>query len=143
MERQLADQMPGGSLWDPSPQLAQEAESCNSSNISGERIFGRVDALCKKAPNMRPEKLESKVLYLVNKTSTWLGNQTAAERDRRVECASKDAVHIAADEKQRGVRHVVRLQEKVRMQREQKVAKEKKKPENVEQNLEDVMEMGL
>ena len=57
-ERQLSDQLPGGQYWNPSPELVAQSKSCQATNLSGERVFGKLDAAVKKAPNVMTKKLE-------------------------------------------------------------------------------------
>ena len=47
---QLADQLPGGEHFHISPDLIQQAASCESTNISGERIFGQFRFSTEKGP---------------------------------------------------------------------------------------------
>ena len=99
MECQLADQLPGGVFWEPSPELEDQAKSCSARNISSEHTFGRVDAMCHKASNMAAGKLEARVMFSVNETETWLQNQTADERGRCIALARKDAAKIRMGQK--------------------------------------------
>ncbi|KAK6171849.1 hypothetical protein SNE40_018274 [Patella caerulea] len=39
VQRQLKSQLPGGEFWEPSDLLKEQAKSCESTNISGERVF--------------------------------------------------------------------------------------------------------
>ena len=39
IDRQLADQLPGGKFWKPAEELREQAKSCVSHNILGERKF--------------------------------------------------------------------------------------------------------
>ena len=64
MEKQLADQLPGGKFWEPSEMLIKEAASCSSSNISGERKFAVADRIL--------AHVEGKVMFRTNKTREWM-----------------------------------------------------------------------
>ena len=48
--RQMEDQLPDGKLWNPSPQLMQQAQSCMPHNLGGECRFGFADSYMTRAP---------------------------------------------------------------------------------------------
>ena len=60
-ERQVGDQLPGGKYDQPSATLQEEAASCTANNISGERIFAKLDASIKRAPNASHDYHKSKI----------------------------------------------------------------------------------
>ena len=80
MERQLAGQLPGGKLHDPSPDLLTQSQSCRATNISAKQVFGKVDAARKRAPNTSVHKVKSKLMFSCNQTSQWLSSHPLSER---------------------------------------------------------------
>ncbi len=56
MKRQLADHLKGGKYTysDSSQEVSEQAVSCSSNNISGERIFGASDTKSRQAPTAKP-----------------------------------------------------------------------------------------
>ena len=79
--QQLAEQLPGGEHFHPSPDLIQQAASCEITNISGERIFGQLDFQLKRAANLKVDCAESKIMYLANETAVWLDEKSSSEHD--------------------------------------------------------------
>ena len=86
-KRQLADQLPGGEHFIPSDELVEQAKSCSSHNISGERVFGKLDFNLKKAPNAKIDYLESKIIYAENRTSQWIMQKSEKEKDALIAVA--------------------------------------------------------
>ena len=86
-KRQLADQLPGGEHFIPSAELVEQAKSCSSHNISGERVFGKLDFNLKKAPNAKIDYLESKIIYAENRTSQWIMQKSEKEKDALIAVA--------------------------------------------------------
>ena len=66
MQRQLQDHLPGGKFHEPSPKLVNQAKSCTSNNISGERIFAIWDSKHAKARSASVRKISSKTLFSAN-----------------------------------------------------------------------------
>ena len=62
-DRQLADHLPGGKLWDPSEELKEQSKSCILTNISGESQFAKMKVLQRKAPNVSMAKIEAKKMF--------------------------------------------------------------------------------
>ena len=145
VERQMSDQLPGGSFWQPSLLLKEQAESCNISNISGEHVFGChcVDSLLKRAPSVKPGKIESRTVFATNKTGEWLSNQPCADRDVRICCAWWAAALIHQDHHVQGKRYTEHLWEKIKVRRERKEAKAAWKRHTVEQHIDKVLQEGL
>lgn len=70
MERQLVSQLPGGQFWDPSDVIKEQAKSCTSTNISGERNFAICDHELHRARNGKVSYVEARVLFKANKTGS-------------------------------------------------------------------------
>ena len=87
--RQLVDQLPGGRFSEPSETLREQASSCSATNISGERTFGLLDSLKRRAPNSKVEFIESKIMSRKNDTKTWLSGKTDAELESLFTAARK------------------------------------------------------
>ena len=101
INRQSVDVLPGGKCWDPSPELAQQAHSCHAMNVSGDRVFGHVDAALKRAPNVPVEKLEAKVMFSSNKTADWLAFKSPTDRYEAVSTARTRGCALLTIEKSR------------------------------------------
>ena len=79
MDRQLANQLPGGKFWEPTYELRQQAKSCVSHNISRERKFAKMKSQQQKAPSMSMEKIEQKEMFDVNKVKDAMLKKTKEE----------------------------------------------------------------
>lgn len=140
--RQLADQLPGGEHYQPSSDLIKQGASCQSTNISGERVFGQLDFQLKRAPNLKVDFAESKIMYPANDTATWLDQKSVTEHDSIISAARKSASEALSLSQ---TRHRDILAEKSRLLREkqeQKAKKEEKQRENKENILLEMNEYG-
>ena len=90
-KRQLQDQLPGGKFCAPSPELENVASSCASNNISGERVFARLDAAIKRAPNASMDYHESKICFSENTSAAWLCAKSPEGRSSLIRTARKQA----------------------------------------------------
>ena len=90
--RQLKDQLIGGKHDSPDESLKFQAQSCVSNNISGERIFGMLDGAMKRAPNANCDYNESKIIFSVNDTSSWLEGKCVEERGELIRIVRKEHV---------------------------------------------------
>ena len=82
--RQLADQLQGGEHYSPSDDLLKQAESCSATNISGERVFGKLDFQLRHAPNSSLDFKEAKIMFQENRTNKWLTSKTPEERTQLI-----------------------------------------------------------
>ena len=99
MGRQLQPQLPGGEFWSPSAQLLIEAESCSSTNISGERCFATADQEIFRARNATTGHIEAKTLFRRNKTGQWLNRSSGDEKSHRISLAMTDVQSIRLQDK--------------------------------------------
>ena len=81
-ESQLKDQLPGGRFFNPDFNLCEVAASCSSSNISVERSFGVLDKDIHRAPAATANYLQSKQLFVCNKTAAWLSTKCEEDHGR-------------------------------------------------------------
>lgn len=142
IERQLQSQLPGGAFWDPSPQMQTEAESCASTNISGERNFAIADQQILRACQAKLGYIEAKVMFKVNKTGSWINKQHKEERTSRLNLAMKQAREITADDKQRKERTDKLIQDRLLESRKEMLKKEDKERGKFEKYLQDMFDTG-
>uniref|UniRef100_A0A1I8HVN7 ANK_REP_REGION domain-containing protein n=1 Tax=Macrostomum lignano TaxID=282301 RepID=A0A1I8HVN7_9PLAT len=81
LEREVRDHLPGGTLRQLTPEVAQLVSSAPKDNVAVERGFGMLDKCVADRPNMRPLARESLVLFGYNCTSEWLADKTEREKD--------------------------------------------------------------
>lgn len=135
MERQLASQLPGGVFWEPSEALRAQAQSCSSTNISGERTFGMVDYELQRARHATVGHVEGKVMYKKNETGQWLAVQQQSDKEQRLTLARKEATSIAKEEKEQKVQVATRILQKLQDARKERQAKEDNNREKNEKLL--------
>ena len=133
IERQLKDQLPGGHYWDPSEALQHQVRSCSATNISGERNFAIVNQIIYCAKNAKPSYVESKVMFQVNKTSSWLVERDNAANHKCTDHARKVARKNTEADKERKEQLQRELQEKPRLSRQRIHQRENTAREKIEQ----------
>nr|XP_054771218.1 uncharacterized protein LOC129279140 [Lytechinus pictus] len=141
--RQLESQLIGGRFWDPSMELAAESASCSSTNISGERQFGRADAMLHRAPNISVGKVESKLMFSSNDTASWLQKFPVDERENKIMNAMKMGKNVRLEEQKQKQSVVKLVQERNKMRRKELTEKEKKLRDKLENIIEEVIKEGL
>ena len=72
LERQCADQLPGGKYYAPSEDMMQQASEVPTSNIISERDFALFDVLLKSKPAVTTVSLEALIMWTSNKLAGWL-----------------------------------------------------------------------
>ncbi len=91
MERQLVDYLPRGQFHNPSEQLVTKAASCNSNNISGERVFAMWDARSNQSKTASINKVSSKTTFKANKVhQRFLDGKTEEEKAAIISQATKE-----------------------------------------------------
>ena len=140
--RQLADQLPGGEHFHPSPDLIQQAASCESTNISGERIFGQLDFQLKRAPNLKVDFAESKIMYSANETAVWLDEKSSSEHDSLISAARKSARQSMMVSHSRYSAVLSEKSSLLKQKQEEKAKKEEKQRENKENILVEINQYG-
>lgn len=142
VERQLETQLPGGAFWEPSQELCQAAQSCSSTNISGERVFAVCDREMARAPGAQHGFIEAKVLFKSNKTAGWLMEKTEAEREQTIRTAMKEAREIRKEEKAEQRKLKEKISEMLQAKRKEQLEKEDKERKKLEETLEEMYDNG-
>ena len=86
-QRLLIDHLPGGKYDDVDTTLSQETASVLPTNVAPERDFAVLDRILREKPNASLVALESLILYSHNKTSQWLQEQNAEDKERLIKAA--------------------------------------------------------
>ena len=142
MARQLKTQLPGGQFWNPSAELLREAQSCSSTNISGERCFGTADHEIARARNARTGYIESKTMFRQNKTGKWFEEKGSDEKTCRIRLAMGDARKVRLEEQRDQTEHHERIKDKLISLRKQRLEKEDRSRSKSEKWLEDIYGSG-
>lgn len=142
IERQLSDHLPGGKFWEPSNSLRKVAQSCSSTNISGERKFAKMKQCQTKAPSTTMTKIESKIMFAANKVSEDMVGKTEEERKKDMLWAVKEGAKIRKTDLEKRRQYKEGIHEKLREKREQRVKKEENKREDLEDMVGRVYKYG-
>ncbi|KAJ8353653.1 hypothetical protein SKAU_G00212200 [Synaphobranchus kaupii] len=94
LERQAADQLPGGKYWDPSAQIQAHASNVPTTNMLSERDFAVLDLLVRQKPSARTISHEAMVMWLHNGTMQWLDNLTPEEKEEKMTMARKSSADV-------------------------------------------------
>ena len=122
-QRLLIDHLPGGK-YDVDTTLSQETASVPPTNVAPERDFAVLDRILREKPNASLVALESLILYSHNKTSQWLQEQKAEDKERLIKAARALAPSIKAKFKARQ-EEIQRRHEEALVLKEQAIAKKK------------------
>ena len=141
-KRQLFDQLPGGKFHDPGPAIQQKAASCSGNNISGERIFAKLDAAMKRAPNATPDFQESKILFQSNCTGSWLASKNENEKHKILSIARGQARKYQLDARAERIKIFSDKTELLNQKRLQISNREENKRCQKENLLEDMYKYG-
>ena len=142
MSRQLETQLPGGAFWHPSAELLHEAESCSSTNISGERCFATADQEILRARHATTGYIEAKTMFRRNRSDEWLDRQTPAEKSCRIQLAMADTKQIRYDDIADQKEHHERVKDRLISTRKQKLEKEDRSRSKTEKWLETMYSSG-
>ena len=129
LERQCADQLPGGKYASPSEKELLQASSVPTSNIISERDFALFDVLLKQKPGARTSSLEALIMWSNNKPAEWLYSLPEEERASYQKESRKMADKIREKSKQRRTEILQKGKEKLEVEKQKKAAERKKKTE--------------
>ena len=141
--RQLHDHLEGGIYYMPDPEVIDAASSCSATNISGERQFGKVDYVIRKAPNITVGKLEAKVMFSSNDTASWLADQPAEKKQEHIKNAIRKGSHVRQQDKCKKEKLMKAFQEKNNLRKIQRSLKEQQNREKLELLTENVIKDGI
>ena len=136
LERQCEDQLPGRKYWSPSPDLSAQAKSVPTSNITSERDFAVFDVLLKTRPSATTVALEALIMWMNNKTSSWVDTQSEADKAKYFEEARKNVPLI--QEKMRNRRKQILETRKHKM-----IQKQQKKENDLRKKSQQKLELTL
>ena len=141
-KRQLADQLPGGEFWEPTDAIKAQAESCTSNNISGERIFAKLDSSIRRAPSAKMDFHEARIMFQSNKSSAWLDAKPENEQKHIISTARRlvKGEMVKSKEKQKLI-HIEKLAQLKAKQIE--ISKKQDRQREFNENiLEDLYKIG-
>ena len=143
LRRMVSEHLPGGIFYDPSEQLKQQTSSALKHNKLPEFIFAQLDHLVSYRPNASVLANEAYIMYSFNKTSLWLQNLPADERNLYLEQSRKDGKLIREKFKKRlKAIEIQRLEEQKKKQLENE-RHERLRIEKAENLTKDICYYGL
>ena len=142
IDRQLADQLPGGKFWEPTEELREQAKSCESHNISGERKFAKMKAQQSRAPSMSMEKIEQKEMFDVNKVKASMLKKSKEERMKDVMWATREGAKIRKEDMKRGRLYKDRMRARLEESKKALSEKEQKSRDDLDGIVEEVCQYG-
>ncbi|XP_033117054.1 uncharacterized protein LOC117116991 [Anneissia japonica] len=127
LNRQCADQLPGGKYWNLDEQRTSKYQNVPSTNMIGERDFAMLDCLIRQKPNVRCTHLETLIMWSNNGTRLWLDGLDPETKAKYMAQARAHAPEIQERYKKR-IQEIkkqrwINLQEK----QKKKIEKEQKK----------------
>ncbi|XP_065656137.1 uncharacterized protein LOC136081830 [Hydra vulgaris] len=130
LERQCADQLPGGKYWNPSNSVSEAASNVPVTNKASESDFAILDLMVRTKPNANVQTIQALTMWSQNQTLEWLNSKSDEERkqlleysrtkvtllkskyDERKEALKKDkAMHLLAKQEEKN-REEIKLQHK-------------------------------
>jgi hypothetical protein len=142
INRQLQDQLPGGTFHKPSPQVLLETGQCPATNIISERDFSHLDRVLKEKPNISTIAATGTIMFLNNKTSNWLKSLPEDQKAQYFETARKKAPELIKKYREKKEQVLIRMSDKMKKKQENKDRKEKKKVDTTEKLLTKVSKCG-
>ena len=131
LERQVADQLPGGKHFEPADLDKHRTSAVPKTNIISERDFAQLDLQLRVKPSARIETHEALVMWRNNKTSAWLNSLPPENKKRLFEDARKSAsTWIIQQHKKRQADVIAKKQLKLTEKQKKKELAQQKEPEN-------------
>ena len=119
-------------------ELQAERMSCQTTNLSGERVFARVDAAMRKAPNISVAKAESKLMYQCNHTAEWLNQKGPQEKAETIDAAHRQSHKIGTEGQRWNQVYKEKVKEKLCCKQKELSEKDQKWCEVTERTIEDL-----
>jgi len=142
IKRQLKDQLPGGKFHKPSPAVLEETSKCPATNLITERDFAHLDRQLKEKPNISTIAVTGTVMFLNNKTFSWLNSLEKDTRANYMETARRKAPELIKSYRQKKKNVVLALSDKMTKKQDHKEKLGKKKEENTEKLITKVSKVG-
>ena len=143
MRRQLVDHLPGGKFHNPDSEVQEEAKSCSSNNISGERAFAKIDSQIMKARSATVEKSINKAQFSLNKVPNFLKSKSKEERAEIMKKATSEARKDRVKEKQYREHLLKSMRERLESSRRELERKEENSRATKEKIIDTVLINGL
>ena len=101
LERQCADQLPGGKYWNPSDQLLKMSKNAPTTNKISEADFSIIDLLIRTKPNLSCQAMLALIMWSKNKTIEWLNELDEDTKNQHLDDARKNFPEMKKKYKER------------------------------------------
>ena len=99
--RLFQDHLPGGKLHHLSEEIKQKVRAAPKTSCYAESVFGQLDCLLRMKPSTKTLAAESCIMFLNNKTLSWLEQKDSEEQKRLLRMASKSVKKLREKYKSR------------------------------------------
>ena len=89
LERQCADQLPGGKYWKPTTSISQIATNVPTTNKASESDFAILDMLVRSKPSSTIQTLQTLTMWMRNDTVGWLDEKSYDDKNKLFDLARK------------------------------------------------------
>ncbi|XP_070535035.1 uncharacterized protein [Ptychodera flava] len=138
VERQLADQLPGGKFYNVDDRVRKETQSMPLHNLSSENLFARLDRLQKNMPNANTVTMEGIILWSHNKTYAYLNSLELKEKDALIQKARQKSPQILKAYRERKEMIRNKYREQLQEKQKQKLAKDRRTAERKDKIVDDI-----
>lgn len=129
LERQVADQLPGGNFFQPLAEKQQATSSVPKTNVVSERDFAQLDLQLRIKPSARMVTHEALIMWRNNKTVSWLEKLSQQEKEKLLADARKSARSWIIEKHKERKEFVLKRKEEKLKEKQEKQEKDKQKKE--------------
>lgn len=126
LERQCADQLPGGRYWNPDENITMIASNVPTTNRASESDFAVLDLLVRTKPNARVQTIQALTMWCRNDTSQWIESKTEEERNEIFDKARRMAPEMRLLYEERKKNLIDTKERRLKAKQEQKRESEEK-----------------
>ena len=142
-KRLFQDHLPDGVFTSISDEMKVKVKNAPKTSCFAESVFGQLDHLLRTKPNISTLAAEASIMFLNNKTLSWLDSKEDVERDSLIKTASKGVKQIR--EKYRSRLNEIHENRRIAMNEKirKREASQQAKIERQEQYTRDILFHGL
>jgi len=122
-----ADHLPGGKWYADTTDMRMKAMSVQKHNKFSESVFGYLDNLLRKNPNISILTSEAYIVFTANKTEDWIESKSDEEKRTLINEAMKESHLVRENFKKRKVD--IQAKQREAMAERARIAAEKKQGE--------------
>ena len=93
-QRLFKDYLPGGMWFGSSDSVKEKTQGVPKHNKLSESVFGHMDRLLREKPNTTQIAYEANIMFVHNKTMSWLREKDQNEQERIIKEARSDVIPL-------------------------------------------------